>query len=364
VSEIFISYATVDRALATQLAGFLQEKGYSVWWDRELAAGEQFYSKLAKALAGCKVAIVIWTVASVESRWVLGEADTAASADKLIPVREDALPDRELPVGFRALHTIPLSDREGLLRGIRSHFEAAPKKLSRWTIFKMRVARRLLRLRQSMTPGKLVVMSAVLACGTYFFWILTDWLAIKDSMELSDFQHHLKAYPLSPFAPWVRLKLAGSEEWELVKKSRAPEELRVYIEKFPGSLYYSFAVLLLNRLEAIASGKYSPVLLPNSSRRVLDPEEINSLNCTKLWTARNEIYYSVGYCFSSEAAINAFRQARTECPDDNCKLFKKFNALAQDIISNTENENISKLRRREQELGCRVPERVVGICSQ
>jgi YARHG domain len=215
-----------------------------------------------------------------------------------------------------------------------------------------------------MTPGKIVALSAVLGCGAYFFWTLTDWLAIKDSMEPSEFQRHLTAYPLSPFAPFVRAKLAGSEDWELVRNSRDPPELTAYIEKFPGSLYYSFVALRLNRLEAIASGKYSPVLLPNSSRRVLNPEEINSLNCTQLWTARNEIYYSVGYCFSTEAAINALRQTRTECPYDNCKLFKKFNALAQDVISNTENENISKLRRQEREQGCRVPERVVGICSQ
>jgi hypothetical protein len=154
MSEIFISYATVDGALARQLAGFLQEKGYSVWWDRELEAGVQFYSKLAKALAECKAAIVIWTAASIESRWVLGEADAAASANKLIPVRADALLERELPIGFRALHTIPLSDREGLLRSIRTHLEAVPKKLSRWTIFKMRVARRLVGLRHIDDSGQ------------------------------------------------------------------------------------------------------------------------------------------------------------------------------------------------------------------
>src|SRR5215831_19081928 len=65
---------------------------------RELCAGQQFYGEIAGALAGCKVAIVIWTVSSIVSRWVLGEAETAASAEKLIPVREDSLSERQLPI--------------------------------------------------------------------------------------------------------------------------------------------------------------------------------------------------------------------------------------------------------------------------
>jgi TIR domain/YARHG domain len=360
VADIFISYATVDRALAAQLAAFLHEHGYSVWWDRELSAGEQFYAKLAQSLADCRAAIVIWTGPSVESRWVLGEADTAASANKLIPVREDSLPERELPIGFRALHTIPLSDQQGLLRAIKVHFEAAPKALSRSDVFKLRLLRRFQRARQWMSPGKAAIVALIAGLSAYFFLALTDWFTIRDSMEPSDFQHHLATFPFSPFAPLARNKLTGVDEYEIVMRSRSIDEWRQYTEKYPGSLYHPFALLRSSRLQALASQKYSPVLLPDSSRRLLTPEEISSLNCTQLWTARNEIYYAVGYCFFSDAAINAFR-TQADCPHNNCNMIKKFNSLAQDVISNTENENISRLSRREDEQGCRKPP-VVGTC--
>jgi hypothetical protein len=361
LADIFISYSTDDRALAGQLAAFLQEQGYSVWWDRELSAGQQFYEKLAQALADCRAAIVIWTSSSIKSRWVLGEADTAASADKLIPVRAESLSERELPVGFRALHTIALSDREGLLRAIKTHFAAAPKAMSRGGIFKTRLSRRVLAVRRWMTPGKAATTGILVALAAYFFLALTDWLTIQDSMEPSDFQHHLTSFPYSPFASRARSKLAGVDDWETVKSAKSITELQAYAEKYPDSLYHQFVLLRLTRLRALASGMYNPVL-PDSSRRPLQSEEINSLDCTRLWTARNEIFYSVGYCFTSDAAIDAFR-VRAECPYRDCKMIQKYNSLAQEIISKVENDNINKISSREQEQGCRVPP-VVGACAR
>jgi YARHG domain len=126
--------------------------------------------------------------------------------------------------------------------------------------------------------------------------------------EASDFQHHLATFWLSPFTSQSRSKLAGLNEWEQVKKSRSISDLAAYADKYPTSLYYPFVRLRLTRLRAFESGKYTPVLR-DSSGRLLQTDEINALNCKQLWSGRNEIYYSVGYCFQSDAAINEFQNA-------------------------------------------------------
>ena len=40
MADIFISYSKQDKALAEQLAGLLQEIGFSVWWDADLVPAE------------------------------------------------------------------------------------------------------------------------------------------------------------------------------------------------------------------------------------------------------------------------------------------------------------------------------------
>lgn len=360
MADIFISYATDDRAEAARLAAFLAEQGYSVWWDRELAAGQQFYEELAQALADCRVAIVLWTTSSIKSRWVLGEAETAASAEKLVPVRADSLSERQIPLGFRALHTIPRSDHAGLLRAIKQRCEAVPKPMSRWDIFKMRLARRLLATRERLTFSNVAAAAVVILLGGYFLVVLMDWVTIRDSIEPSDFERHLDSFPFSPFASRAQAKLSGLKEWETVKASRSVGELQDYVQKYPGSIYYEFARLRLTRLQALASQKYKPVLV-DSSRRPLKPEDINGLDCSRLWTARNEIFYYLGYCFVSDAAIDAFA-TRSECPYNNCKVIQKFNSLTQDIVSKIENDNINSILSRELERGCRISP--VGPCAR
>jgi hypothetical protein len=211
--------------------------------------------------------------------------------------------------------------------------------------------RELTRRARWMTVGA-AIAGILVAFGTYLGVTWGHWLVIRDSMEASDFQHHLATFWLSPFTSQSRSKLAGLNEWELVKKSRSISDLEAYADKYPTSLYYPFVRLRLTRLRAFASGKYTPVLR-DSSGRLLQTDEINALNCKQLWSGRNEIYYSVGYCFQSDAAINEF-QTLAECPGD-CKMINSFNTLAQDVLSWTEYANIGLLRNREQDLLCPSP---------
>ncbi len=272
---------------------------------------------------------------------------------------------------------------------------------SPWTY--SRISLCLLPPRRWLTRGKLLVFGLILAVGTYLLLTIADWLSIRDSMKPEDFQHHLATYPLSPFTSLAQAKLATINDWLSIKdsmdpthyqrhlatfpsspfaslargrltgldekdtllRSRAIEDLQDYIKKYPESLYRPFADLRLNRLQTVTSEKtFTPVLLRESSRRLIGPEDIQAFDCTRLWRARNEIYYAVGYCFSSQDAISEFKQTAAECHYDNCKVFKNLQHLAEDVLNATETANILTVKRRENEIGCRLPKEIKGICTQ
>jgi TIR domain/YARHG domain len=351
MADIFISYSNTDRSMASELAEFLQEQGYSVRWDQQLSAGQQFVGSITDALGDAKAAIVIWTPTSIKSRWVLGEAEAAATAEKLVPVRESSLSENQLPIGFRALHTIPFDDTDGLLEAIRRRLSADPvKPLSRWDLMKIRFGRRLLAARRWWTWRAAAAAVVLLGLAGYGFAMVTTWENAKNSMDPEDFKNYLKKFPIGPFATQALAKLSGNgDAWEKVKSSSNPGELQDYVNKFPASVYDPYARLRLSRLQAIATQKYKRIL-PQASLRALTTEDIGSLDCAKLWIARNEIYYALGHCFVSRNAEDVFH-TRTDCPSD-CKMIAAYNSLTDDAISKVELGNIVALSARENKIGC------------
>lgn len=356
MANIFISYAKDDRADAGELAAFLKEQGHSVWWDRELVGGQQFATIIAQVLARSTVAIVIWTLASIDSDWVIDEADTARKAKKLIPVRADYLDVEQIPLSFRRLQTIQLSDREGLAKAILEHQEAPLVKPTRWTILKMRAARRVSEVRRRVTLGNVAVAATVLPLIAYYCFLGIDWYSIRDSMEPGDFQQRL-AYPFSPYAAKARAKLAGMNEWEQVKSSTSAPDLQRFVQTYPRSIYLRFAILRITRLQAVASPQYRSTL-PDSSRRMFTPEELDTLDCDQLWKARNEIFYSRGYCFVTDYGMDVF-QTRGECPYHDCRTIDKFNSLTREILSKVENDNVNTILAVEKKQKCRLPQVIV-----
>jgi tetratricopeptide (TPR) repeat protein len=124
MTDIFISYARADRGRAEQLARVFEQQGWTVWWDRELFAGNVYSKEIAGALAGAKAVIVLWSQSSVASNWVKDEAQDGATRDVLIPVLIDKV---SLPLGFRQYQAADLSGWDGstateelndLLRGV------------------------------------------------------------------------------------------------------------------------------------------------------------------------------------------------------------------------------------------------------
>ena len=114
LADIFVSYSRQDKARVQPLVAALEAEGWSVWWDPEIAPGDEFDNLITKELSEAKAIIVVWTPQSVDSRWVRGEARDASDRGALVPVRFE---NARLPLDFRAVHCTDLDgwaeDRQG-----------------------------------------------------------------------------------------------------------------------------------------------------------------------------------------------------------------------------------------------------------
>jgi len=108
--DIFLSYASEDRARASQLATALGKKGWEVWWDRTILPGKTFDRVIENELNAATCVIVLWSKISVESRWVRAEAGDALNKGRLIPA---LLEDVEIPLVFRQIQAASLLDWAG-----------------------------------------------------------------------------------------------------------------------------------------------------------------------------------------------------------------------------------------------------------
>ncbi|MGN6513711.1 MAG: TIR domain-containing protein [Lysobacteraceae bacterium] len=107
MADVFVSYCRRDRPRVAPLVRAVEARGWSVWWDREIAPGQEFDRLIARQLDAAAAVLVVWTPESVESRWVRGEARAGAERGVLVPVRFD---HADLPIDVRSLHTIDLDD--------------------------------------------------------------------------------------------------------------------------------------------------------------------------------------------------------------------------------------------------------------
>src|SRR6185503_12073932 len=110
MADIFLSYARVDSSKARQFEHALEQCGWSVFWDHELVPGEGFRRAIERELKEARCVIVLWSLASVESEWVIDEAEEGKQNERLISVRLD---DVELPLGFRQLQAATLVNWSG-----------------------------------------------------------------------------------------------------------------------------------------------------------------------------------------------------------------------------------------------------------
>ncbi len=126
--HIFVSYKSEDRDRASLAAQALERRGWPVWWDHEIQAGQAFRRVIAEALDAAVCVVVLWTEMSVESEWVQEEAQVAKARTILLPALLD---DVRQPLGFGQTQTANLIGWQGdagdpklddLLRGVATFF--------------------------------------------------------------------------------------------------------------------------------------------------------------------------------------------------------------------------------------------------
>ncbi len=109
MADVFVSYARSDKARVAPLVSAIKTAGWTVWWDSEISPGQEFDREIEAELAAARAVLVVWSPASVTSRWVRGEARAGAERGILVPVRFEGA---TLPIDARAIYTTDLDGWE------------------------------------------------------------------------------------------------------------------------------------------------------------------------------------------------------------------------------------------------------------
>jgi hypothetical protein len=107
MADIFISYAKEDKAVAADLAKALENRGWSVWWDRKIPPGKTFSQVIEAAIEAAKCVVVLWSKESIKSDWVQNEASEGTGRNILVPALIDNV---KIPFEFRRIQAADLTD--------------------------------------------------------------------------------------------------------------------------------------------------------------------------------------------------------------------------------------------------------------
>jgi hypothetical protein len=113
MSDIFLSYATEDRATAGLLVKTLEAAGWSVFWDRVTPVGKSWDRVLEEQLVAARAVTPLWSPRSVRSDWVLIEAAEGMERKKLFPALIAPEQDTHIPIRFKLTEYADLSDWHG-----------------------------------------------------------------------------------------------------------------------------------------------------------------------------------------------------------------------------------------------------------
>ena len=110
MADVFVSYARKNRPRVAELTGALEAGGYALWWDTELAPGDDYAMVIEREIAAAPCVVVAWSQAARQSLWVRAEANEALDAGKLVQV---SLDESKLPLPFTMLHFLDFTPWRG-----------------------------------------------------------------------------------------------------------------------------------------------------------------------------------------------------------------------------------------------------------
>lgn len=98
-NKIFLSYSYNDRPWVEQFAIALEKEGIDVWFDRDIALGEDFGDQIQSALRASNTLIVLLSSNSVKSSGIFFELGAAVAGNKrIIPIVIDDIGNEQLPL--------------------------------------------------------------------------------------------------------------------------------------------------------------------------------------------------------------------------------------------------------------------------
>ena len=245
MADVFISYSQKDRDVAKRLADFLNDCGYDVWWDYELVGGTKFRDKVKEELARARAAIVIWTPDSVESDWVVEEAEEAKQSHKLIATRIDGFDYRAIPLGFRSLQTDLVTEPDRIFRALETN-GVAPSRPPK---------------APKIVMGRDLSPDAIARAEQF-----AHWEFIKDSKEPAKYTAFIEMFPSSSFASLARIQLSklATEAWQSLSTSEDAAALEEFVRQFPGDTHAAEAQKRVLSLQARAAEAESWARLESS----------------------------------------------------------------------------------------------------
>ncbi len=108
VAEVFVSYHSRDRALTEALSDRLVNKGFSVWFDRELTPGTGYREEITDHLMSADLVLALWTPGAAASPWVIAEARSAHKRGRLVSVN---VGDGSAPIEFSSTIVTSISGK-------------------------------------------------------------------------------------------------------------------------------------------------------------------------------------------------------------------------------------------------------------
>ncbi len=111
MSKIFLSYKKdVDSRRASIVRTKLSELGVDTFQDVDMSAGTYFHGRLRDEVEASIAVLVLWSKSSMESQWVISEAQHGLDSRKLVAATFDGVVPRDLVMPFNGVHTPDLSD--------------------------------------------------------------------------------------------------------------------------------------------------------------------------------------------------------------------------------------------------------------
>jgi hypothetical protein len=108
--DVFLSYKREERDVAEALARDLITRGYDVWWDAALLAGEDFAKIVHAELTEARAVVVLWSKQARSSHWVRAEAALALANGTLINTVIDGMAFEGIPPEYSTIQAIRLGE--------------------------------------------------------------------------------------------------------------------------------------------------------------------------------------------------------------------------------------------------------------